>query len=111
MVLEGAIDQCLDDLANTDKMETVEGLQHDATTIDDPVCTNWLVTLSQEAVIRDDTMYFDISPVKTSPHKACCTTSTQNNSRSRRSTSGTPSASAPTYTQLFLTWQPVNSPH
>ncbi|KAL1484877.1 hypothetical protein MTO96_032318 [Rhipicephalus appendiculatus] len=54
-VPEGAIDQCLNDLANADEMETAEGLEDDAAAIDDPVCASRLLTLRQETVIWDDT--------------------------------------------------------
>ncbi|KAL1472451.1 hypothetical protein MTO96_039315, partial [Rhipicephalus appendiculatus] len=58
-VPEGAIDQCLNDLANADEMETADGLEGDAAAIDDPVCANRLLTLRQETVIWDDTAYLD----------------------------------------------------
>ncbi|KAL1431386.1 hypothetical protein MTO96_014238 [Rhipicephalus appendiculatus] len=54
-VPDGAIDQCLNDLANADEMETAEGLEEDAAAIDDPVCASRLLTLRQETVIWDDT--------------------------------------------------------
>ncbi|KAL1445618.1 hypothetical protein MTO96_044917 [Rhipicephalus appendiculatus] len=53
-VPEGAIDQCLNDLANADEMETAEGLEDGAAAIDDPVCASRLLTLRQETVIWDD---------------------------------------------------------
>lgn len=59
---KGATDQCLNDRTNTDEMETAEGLEDDAATIDDPVCANRLLTLQRETVMWDNTTYLDISP-------------------------------------------------
>ncbi|KAL1477760.1 hypothetical protein MTO96_035501 [Rhipicephalus appendiculatus] len=61
-VPDGAIDKCLNDLATADDMETMQCLEDDDAMIDDPMYVSRLLTLRQETLIRDDTVYFDRSP-------------------------------------------------